>query len=271
MVGVTAVADWQIETDADDAAAYAVLAADRAWNGYSIADLEPPFRQWTKVALACRNGTAEAACLFLRHPAFNAVVPTGDPDGLGAILEAVELPAAADGLVREPHRAAIERHYAVPEPRRMVRMAVDRAAFRPPTPNDAPAPVRRLGPADLAALTELLAEDPEHIFHADQLAIGPFYGIDDPEGRLAAAAGIHVVAPGHRIAAVGNVHTRTDCRGRGYARAVTAAVVAGLLATCDDVILNVAHANAPARRIYERLGFRTHCEYWEGRLERRDA
>jgi len=51
---------------------------------------------------------------------------------------------------------------------------------------------------------------------------------------------------------------------------VTAAIVADLLAGPGrDVILNVAAGNEVARRIYERLGFRVHCSYWEGVVARR--
>jgi predicted GNAT family acetyltransferase len=42
-------------------------------------------------------------------------------------------------------------------------------------------------------------------------------------------------------------------------------VVADLLAgSCQDAILNVAVANEPAIRVYSRLGFRTHCQHFEG-------
>lgn len=73
-------ARWQVEPDADEEAAYTVLSQDRIWNAYSIADLVPPFRAGARVALAWMTGqVATAACLFLRHPRFNATVPYGDP------------------------------------------------------------------------------------------------------------------------------------------------------------------------------------------------
>ena len=69
-------------------------------------------------------------------------------------------------------------------------------------------------------------------------------------------AGTHLVVPQEGIAAVGNIYTRRDRRGRGLAGRVTAAVVAELLRRgVPTVALNVAQTNATARRVYERVGF----------------
>ena len=254
---------WQVEPDADDEAAYAVLAEDRIWNGYSIADLAPPFRAYTRVALARRNEAPPAACLFLRHPDFNSIVPHGNPDGLAAILAAVDLPATTYLLARACHLAPIQRHYAFPTPLvETVRMAVDRQSFRPlvgPEPA-----VERLDIDDLPALLDLYSKYAGNAFNADQLRHGPTYGVRAGD-RLVAAGGTHAVAARYRIGAAGNIYTRPDARGRGYGRAIAAAVVADLLGgPCDDVILNVHAVNTTAVRLYTRLGFREHCRYWEG-------
>lgn len=263
---------WRLDLDATDAAAYAALAGDRAWNGYSIADLAPPFREHTRVAVAWPvdvpvEATASAACLFLRHPAFCSTVPHGDVAGVAAILAAVatagDLPEATYILARDEHRPAIERYYHVPDGwQPMARMAVNAETFQPPAPSNAP--LVRLEPEDLPALLDLYGGYSDNAFNADQLLSGIFYGVRTGE-TLAAAGGTHVIAERYGIAAVGNIYTRPSARGRGYAGALTAAVVRDLLAgPCRDVILNVATANAPARRIYQRLGFRHHCDYWEG-------
>src|SRR5437763_1693471 len=85
---------WRVEPDADDASAYAVLAQDRLWNGFGLADLAPPLRAFSRVALARRTGAKAsgratvgqpaqppvpaAALLVLRPPAFPAPIPHGD-------------------------------------------------------------------------------------------------------------------------------------------------------------------------------------------------
>ncbi len=80
-----------------------------------------------------------------------------------------------------------------------------------------------------------------------------------------AAAGPHLVSPTYGVAAVGNVFTHPDYRGRGYGTLTTSAVVAELLGLgMRDVVLNVEQANAVAVRLYERLGFERYCPFLEG-------
>ena len=101
------------------------------------------------------------------------------------------------------------------------------------------------------------------------IAEGIYYGIR-VNGSLIAAAGTHVVSREARLAVVGNVLTHVDYRGRGYAKAVTSAVTAELLRSCDQVVLNVRADNPPAIQAYRRLGYMVHCEF-EERLVRRIA
>ena len=95
---------WHVELSADDDTAYAALAGDRIWNGYSIADLEPPFRSYIELSLA-RPGKAPppAACLVLRHPDISALIPYGDAEGVAAILRTTNLPQATYILACDPH------------------------------------------------------------------------------------------------------------------------------------------------------------------------
>jgi predicted GNAT family acetyltransferase len=87
-------------------------------------------------------------------------------------------------------------------------------------------------------------------------------------GRLISAAGTHVVSPAARLAVVGNVLTLTEHRGRGFATAVTSAVTAELLRTCDEVVLNVRADNPPAINAYRRLGYVEHTRFEERLIHR---
>ena len=267
---------WQVERDAPTEEAYAVLAADRRWNGYSIADLAPATRQWTRVAIAQQLGKhehkAEAACLFYRHPAFNSLIPHGDPAGVTAIMAdaatAGLLPAETYVLAQESQITALADHYLFPQGRRpMLRMAVDRTTFAPPAQGSAA--TNRLRDADLASLLAFYATYPDSTFTADQLTHGVFYGVRE-RGQIVATGGTHVVAAEYGLAAAGNIFVIPEARGRGLGGMVTAAIVAELLAdSCHEVILNVVAANVPATRLYQRLGFTAHRAYSEARAIRR--
>jgi predicted GNAT family acetyltransferase len=71
------------------------------------------------------------------------------------------------------------------------------------------------------------------------------------------------------MAAVGNVLTHHDFRGRGYAKQTTSAVTQELLRTCDDVVLNVRSDNPPALGAYRAIGYTEHNRFEERLSHRR--
>ncbi len=263
--------EWAMIHDADDEVVYAVLNADRIWNGYSICDLEPPLRQYTRVALALGQDKAHlAACVFLQHPEFSALVSHGDPEGIAVLLAAqAALPSPTFILAQQSHVPAIEMQYQFAAVREaMRRMMVDRRTFKPV--EQGPSEVVKLTLSDLPALEALYDAYSSNAFAADQLRSGVFYGVRQGD-TVIAAGGTHALAPSYGIAAVGNIYTQPHARGRGYASAITTAIITELLeGPYSQIILNVAEANQAARRLYQRLGFRDHCHYWEGRAFRRE-
>src|SRR5439155_17501601 len=133
----------------------------------------------------------------------------------------------------------------------------DRARFRP-----YPADVRRLLPVEIGELNRLYQLGFASWLPSSSIADGVYYGIR-AGGQLVSAAGTHVVSPTARLAVVGNVLTHIDYRGRGFATAVTGAVTAELLKTCDEVVLNVRADNPPALNAYRRLGYAEHVRFEE--------
>ncbi|MFJ4850661.1 MULTISPECIES: GNAT family N-acetyltransferase [unclassified Streptomyces] len=121
----------------------------------------------------------------------------------------------------------------------------------PPLP--ATLPVRRLGPADLAACSELAVSRgggaEEHKWHF-LLTHGTGWGIDAPDGRgLAATTVLTRYAGG--LAAVSMVLVAARHEGRGLGRRIMTHVLgeAG-----DDTV--TLHATDRGRPLYEKLGFR---------------
>lgn len=246
-----------------------MLRRDPVWNSFAIADLAPPFRAWTKIALAREvAGGRVASCLVLQQPDLTVVSPDGPEPGVAAILATIDLPERALVQARREHLPPIERYYQ-PESawREMLRMAVTPARFRSPAPRDAP--VEPLGTGDLSAALELYALYPENHFREDLLRDGVFFGVRDGR-RLVAIGGTHVVVPRHGIAVLGGIFTHPDARRRGLATAITARLVDDLFARgCSIVVLNVTASNDQAIRVYERRGFERSYRYLTGPARRR--
>lgn len=129
--------------------------------------------------------------------------------------------------------------------------------------------------ADLADIQELYADSyPGNWFEPQVLDLGSYFGLRI-DGRLVTIAGVHVYSPTQRVAALGNITTHPEARGRGHGRRVTAALVRRLLEDCEQVGLNVKADNTPAIRCYAGLGFRQIAQYEEcaaiARTDRRQA
>ena len=190
---------------------------------------------------------------------------SGTPEGL--VDEVSDAPHYSV-QIRPSSLPALRRRYRTEGLKKMWRMRLD--TFRP-------APVEgavRLTAADVPDLDPLYADGtadgqaPEFYF-GDMVTNGVFYGCREGS-QLIAVAGTHLVVPEERVATIGNVYTRRDCRGRGLSSRVTSAVVTELQRQKIEVIaLNVYQSNATALGVYERLGFRRHCGFVAGIIEKR--
>src|SRR5207248_2709826 len=94
----------------------------------------------------------------------------------------------------------------------------------------------------------------ENSFDPRMLETGYYYGMRH-DNTLVCVAGVHVYSPKYRVAALGNVTTHPDFRGRGLATAVCAKLCQELLRTVDHIGLNVKADNVSAIACYKRLGF----------------
>lgn len=119
---------------------------------------------------------------------------------------------------------------------------------------------------DLEALYR--ASYPGNWFDPRMLGTRHYYGIRRG-GELVCAAGVHVYSPRYRVAALGNVATRPDRRGKGLATRASAKLCRALLRTVEHIGLNVKADNAAAVACYERLGFERVASYEECSLEAR--
>lgn len=230
-----------------------LLNADRVWGVYALGDLLPAGfakSQWFGPDLTLVYSDFGTCVLF-------AMGVSGIEEALGAVGWPVHLQVRPEAL------AVLERLAVVTDQTAMVRMgwSGERSGW---VSTDG---VRRLTPAEVPALERLYAdglvdgESPDFFFPA-MVAQGVFFGVYEGS-EIVAAAGTHLFAPEEGAAAMGNIYTRRDRRGRGLGKLVTCATL-GALADLETVGLSVRMNNEPAIRVYEALGFRKHCEFFEG-------
>jgi GNAT superfamily N-acetyltransferase len=254
----------------DPAAVRAILETDRAWAVYALADLAPEYSAAARWHTAANGRPA----LLLIYRGFDPPVlfAHGAAADLALLLPEIADVAAFFLSVRQEFVDLLRANgYEIRDEKKMWRMVMDPARFDPP-----PHTAVRLGLEDYEGLTDLYrdgdtAGESPPFFDTGMLRHGVYYGIREG-GAIVAAAGTHVLAERESVAAIGNVFTRRDRRGRGLGAQVSRAVTAELLRLrVQTVILNVVEPNAAARRVYERLGFTPYCEYREGIAIRRAA
>jgi ribosomal protein S18 acetylase RimI-like enzyme len=120
-----------------------------------------------------------------------------------------------------------------------------------------------LSSQDRAEAEAFYAESyPGNWFMPSLLETGYYVGIRE-QGRLVCLAGVHVYSSSRKVAALGNIATRPEARGRGYAEAATAALCRRLLETVEHICLNVRADNQAAIACYSKLGFEIVASYGE--------
>jgi ribosomal protein S18 acetylase RimI-like enzyme len=246
----------------DKALLRSFLERDRLYAAYAICDLEEREFSRTRWGVALDGDAPVAVVLEYNGPTPQPLFAMGREDGIAVILRDLIRPRVAYVAAPATLIPAIETAYRVDPGPAMVRMWVDRAHFRP-----YPATVQRLLGAEIGDLNRLYQLGFASWLPSAAISDGVYYGLR-VNGHLVSAAGTHVVSGAARLAVVGNVLTHADYRGRGFATAVTGAVTADLLRTCDQVVLNVRADNPPALNAYRRLGYQEHVRFEERLVHR---
>lgn len=260
----------RLETLRDRNALGGWLRRDAALHLYELGDLDDfffPLTTWH--ALVSASGAITAVALVFTASDLPVLIALGREGERGALRELLErlapaLPArvyahlspgtsdALAGFRREP-RGAHER-MVLADPARLG--AVDTRSAEP------------LGPEHADEVSAFYAAAyPGNWFAPRMLETRAYHGARG-EGRLLAIAGVHVLSREQRVAALGNVATAPEARGRGLGRLVTAAVCKALAPHADLVGLNVEASNGPALALYRSLGFERVAPYDEVLLTR---
>jgi ribosomal protein S18 acetylase RimI-like enzyme len=276
------------------------LLTDRYFADYALGDLDPAHFRFAEWFGAEENGELRAVVMLYNDLQPPILFATGEARGIELILDrAVNLPQF--GLsIREEHLPIVEKYYRadlVP----MLKMALEgqpslraRSATRAPhqtacgcsageqsiTAQDEIASssfgllaMTRLDVSHMPLLEGLYSYGGGDAFRQRSLELGVFYGVFEGE-RLVSVAGTHIVSDNERIAALGNVMTHPNYRGRGLATLATSAVCEELFTRGIELIgLSVSRSNEAAQRVYEKIGFKRHVPFYEGtaiRIEIKD-
>jgi GNAT superfamily N-acetyltransferase len=89
------------------------------------------------------------------------------------------------------------------------------------------------------------------------IELGDYFGIVE-DGKLVAMAGERMHAG--TLREISGVCTHPGFQGRGLARGLVRKLVRRQLLRCETPFLHVMRNNETALSLYERMGFRTHCE-----------
>jgi ribosomal protein S18 acetylase RimI-like enzyme len=256
-------AHWHVALLDTPEEAYTFLAQDRRFAAYALGCLEKDHWPFSTALLASDSDGAQAIYL-LSQPLEGATLLflLGDPGGLKAIFSQ---PMAAVPFAwihaKDEHLACLKKYWRLEGQEKMLRMAITQGDL-PPRASPAPAGLRRLRASDGEALSRTY-EAAFGIPAASRLLDrGPYYGVWE-KGVLVSVAGTHLLSPRYGAAVVGNVWTRPSHRGKGLGTLTVGAVTRELLEYCEEVILNVREDNKEACRVYEKLGYRLHCEFWQ--------
>jgi GNAT superfamily N-acetyltransferase len=230
----------------------ALLQRDRYWCVYALGDLTP--RMFEK----CQWFTPDLTMVL--HDYGTCILFAEGSRSIREALDHVTWPVHLQ--VRQDALDEIRKYATVASAQPMLRMAWARTTLPPVDPV-----ARRLGADDVPAVERLYADGADHgespdFFYPSMLTDGVFFGVFEDDA-LVAAAGTHLVSEDEDAAAIGNIYTRRDRRGRGYGRIVTSAVIDELKGI-RTIGLNVKAGNLPAIRLYESLGFSRHCDFLEG-------
>ena len=236
----------------------AFLERDCVWAGYAICDLEPQLFSLCEWYAAYSNGEIISLCLYFKGFETPTQITFGDDLGLSKIFEKIDTPKHVHAHLLPIHKKILTKYYSFNKLKLMKRMATTKESF-----TSVAGSALRLTENNLSELEIFYAEREETFFLQEMLTSGVYYGIRK-DGTLVSAAGTHVISPLYKIACVGNVFTLPLHRNKGYATICTNKVVEELLHSCRDVILNVDSQNIPAIRVYEKLGFKEHCTFFEG-------
>jgi ribosomal protein S18 acetylase RimI-like enzyme len=228
------------------------LAQNPIANGLVLGDLYSPLFQLSEVYCAKEDRKIVGTCSIYRAYKTPSVVFAATTKEIKQVLIEKALSKVANEFVSlcEPKEVSLlEKHASVIENRHEQQMVTN----HPRQIKNGNVPVERVSKDELPLLNQFYVEHHSGAWTQLQFKVGPYYCVKQ-DHKIVSAAGVHVVTP--QTAQLGNIITDEAYRNRGYATACTGALASHLSASGRVISLFVRTDNAPAIRMYEKLGFR---------------
>lgn len=253
------------------------LYGDEAYAAYALADLEPPHAAHSRWFAAAQTGQIDGLALVYDEMEPTILFLMGDRPALSALLMSGIGPGSVFFTAPADMADALPDFYNVTESMGMFRMRITRGIFNPYVDTGtASGGIILLGPQDAPDVSELIdltsdadGRDRRDVYFTQDMLLDGYYRGIRLDNTLVAVAGTHIAARTAGVAAVGNVVVHPEQRRRGFGGLVSQAVTEALLTDGYElVVLNVRQNNAPANKIYRRLGYKQVAAFVEGYAER---
>ncbi len=251
------------------------LKKDTPVNIYSIGDLDEPYWSHSTWYTAEQDGEISDICLMFTQFSPNVLIALCRPDDvpMRALLKEV-LPQLPDKLYAHLSPGLedmVENSYRIETNQAHYKMYLtDRSKLAEVDVSRVVGLGEDMGEALDAFYLQAYGDTVEggQVFDHSMLATRQYFGIWEGD-RLASAAGVHVFSPGRGVAALANIATMPEFRGRGFATATTSRLSRSLLEHVEHLGLNVRADNVPAIRCYQKLGYKIVAIYNECSLTKR--
>lgn len=241
------------------------LKRKKALNAYPLGDLDEPHWSQTEY-FAIFEGQEIRELALLYHgmsPPILLAIQNDAGDWMQTLLQELlpQLPKNVYAHLSAGLLDILEPRYQAEDhgPHLIMQLTSDKAIFSTEV-----ASVEILSDGDFEALETLYqAAYPRHWFYRSMLENGPYVGIRDQSGAMISAGGTHVYSPQYGVAALGNIVTHPDFRGKGLGKSVSAKLCQLLIKEVDTVGLNVHAENKSALTLYQALQFKAIADYSE--------
>jgi ribosomal protein S18 acetylase RimI-like enzyme len=236
---------------------------DRAWlleasrkdpvrHAYALWDMDhEPIRARF---VSYRTGRTTVAYLLIwsGDPKATIVHWVGPGDEAAALLSSMP-PRPIVAVVPEEVGARVRNALAPVEAYAVLRLVADPTGTAPPSPSSTVRPVGALDMEQLHAWAGAVESPLANAYRTYDPAVNAAWAVFEGE-RIVGASAAGVCLPD--IWVLNGIYVEPAARGRGYGMALTAAAMAAARANGARPTLYVREDNRPARRMYDRLGFR---------------